>query len=226
MLKLKLQYFGHLMQRVDSLEKTLMLGGFGRRKRRDNRGWDGWMALLTQWTWVGVNSGSWWWTGRLGVLQFMGSQRVGHDWATELNWKPTWLIFHKLSKCWFKWSPWIWKSDIQALYVKWLSTTNLPALWIWNPTQEDEFYIGTGIILIGASQVAQCKESACQCRRHRRYGFNPWSWVQSLGWEDTLKEKMATHSVFLPGKFHGQRSLAGYTVHEVKKNWTWLSIHS
>ena len=51
----------------------------------DGRGWDGWMASLTQWTWVWVNSGSWWWTGRPGVLWFMGSQRVGHDWATELN---------------------------------------------------------------------------------------------------------------------------------------------
>ena len=47
---------------------------------------DGWMASLTRWTWVWVNSGSWWWTGRPGMLQFMGSQRVGHDWATELNW--------------------------------------------------------------------------------------------------------------------------------------------
>ena len=53
----------------------------------NNRGWDGWMASLTWWTWVWVNSGSWWWTGRPGVLQFMGSQRVRHDWATELNWR-------------------------------------------------------------------------------------------------------------------------------------------
>ena len=52
----------------------------------DARGWDGWMASPTQWTWVWVNSRSWWWTGRPGMLQFMGSQRVGHDWATELNW--------------------------------------------------------------------------------------------------------------------------------------------
>ena len=52
----------------------------------DNRGWDGWMASLTQWTWVWVNSGSWWWTGKPGVLQSVGSQRVGYDWATELNW--------------------------------------------------------------------------------------------------------------------------------------------
>ena len=52
----------------------------------DDRGWDGWMASPTHWTWVWVNSGSWWWTGRPGVLQFMGSQRVGHDWMTALNW--------------------------------------------------------------------------------------------------------------------------------------------
>ena len=52
----------------------------------DDRGWDGWMASVTWWTWVWVNSGSWWWTGRPGVLRFMGSQRVGHDWVTELNW--------------------------------------------------------------------------------------------------------------------------------------------
>ena len=52
----------------------------------DDRGWDGWIASLTQWTWVWVNSGSWWWTGRPGVLWFMGSQRVRHDWATELDW--------------------------------------------------------------------------------------------------------------------------------------------
>ena len=87
MVKLKLQYFGHLMRSVDSLEKTLMLGGIEGRRRRDDRGWDGWMASLTQWTWVWVNSGSWWWTGRPGVLRFMGSQRVGRDWATELNWR-------------------------------------------------------------------------------------------------------------------------------------------
>ena len=55
-------------------------------EKGDNRGWDGWMTSLTQWTWVWVNSGSWWWTGRPGMLRFMGSQRVKHDWATELNW--------------------------------------------------------------------------------------------------------------------------------------------
>ena len=85
MLKLKLKYFGHLLWRADSLEKTLMLGKIEAGGEGDNRGWDGWMASLTQWTLVWVDSGSWWWTGRPGVLQSMGSQRVGHHWATKLN---------------------------------------------------------------------------------------------------------------------------------------------
>ena len=66
--------------------KILMLGGIGAGGEGDDRGWDGWMTSPTRWTWVWVNSGRWWWTGRPGVLQFMGLQRVGHDRATELNW--------------------------------------------------------------------------------------------------------------------------------------------
>ena len=60
--------------------------GLGAGGEGDNRGWDGWMASSTWWTWVWVNSRSWWWTWRPGVLWFLGSQRVGHDWATKLNW--------------------------------------------------------------------------------------------------------------------------------------------
>ena len=170
MLKLKLQYFGHLMWRTESLEKTLMLGKTEGRRREwqrmrlldgitdsmdmslsklwelvmdrrpgvlqsmgslrvrhdwetelnwckklthlkrpwcrerlkaggegDDRGWDGWLASLIQWTWVWVNSGSWWWTGRPGV-QSMGLQRVGKDWATELNWNPTLLNKSQLKR--------------------------------------------------------------------------------------------------------------------------------
>ena len=86
-LKLKLQYFGGQSQSVVWLTllkrprcwERLKVGG-----EEGNRGWDGWMASLTQWIWVWVNSNSWWWTGRPGVLQSMGLQRVGHDWATEL----------------------------------------------------------------------------------------------------------------------------------------------
>ena len=85
MLKLKLQYFGHLMRRTDLFEKTLLLGKMEGERRRGWQMRDSWMASLTQWT--GVNSGSCWWTGRHGMLQSMGSQRVGHDWVTELNWK-------------------------------------------------------------------------------------------------------------------------------------------
>ena len=61
--------------------ERLKAGGEG-----DDRGWHGWMASLTEWRWVWVDSGNWWWTRRPGVLQSMGSQRVGHDWGTELNW--------------------------------------------------------------------------------------------------------------------------------------------
>ena len=87
MLKLKLQYFGRLMPRADSLEKTwcwkrLKVGGEG-----DDRWWDGWMDPLTQWTWVWASSRNWWWTGKPGMLQSMRSQRVRHDWVTALNWK-------------------------------------------------------------------------------------------------------------------------------------------
>jgi len=63
-----------------------MLGWIRAVGEGDGRVWDGWMASSTRWTWLWVNSGSWWWTGRPGVLQFMGSQRVGHNWVTELNW--------------------------------------------------------------------------------------------------------------------------------------------
>ena len=99
MLKLKLQFFGYLMRRTDSLEKTLMLGKIeGGRRRRQNRGWDGWMASPTQWTWVWVNSGSWWWTGRPGVLRCMGSQRIGHDWVTELNWSRREYVLEQIFK--------------------------------------------------------------------------------------------------------------------------------
>ena len=84
----KLQYFGHLMQRVDSLEKTLMLGVIGAGGEEHDRRWDGWMASRTRWTCVWMNSWSWWWIGTPGVLGFMGSQNVGHNWVTEMNWTP------------------------------------------------------------------------------------------------------------------------------------------
>ena len=72
------------MWRADSLEKALMLGKIEGKRRWDDRGWKGWMASSTQWTWVWVDSGSWWWTGRPGVLRFMGSKES--DTTEQLNW--------------------------------------------------------------------------------------------------------------------------------------------
>jgi len=91
MLKLKLQCFGHLMRRLDSLEKTLMLGGIGGRTKRE---WQRmrWLDGISDS--MQMNSWSWWCTGRPGVLRFMGSQRVEHDWVTELN-KVFWTCRNK-----------------------------------------------------------------------------------------------------------------------------------
>ena len=84
MLKLKLQYFGYLMQRTDSFERTLMLGKIEGRSRRGRQRMR-WSASPTQWTWVWVDCVSWWWTGRPGMLRFMGSQRVRRDWVSDFS---------------------------------------------------------------------------------------------------------------------------------------------
>ena len=81
--ELQLQYFGHLMWRANSLGKTLMLGKIKGRRRRSNRRWDGWIELPTQWTWIWANFRRWWRTGKPGILQCIGSQRVRHEWVTE-----------------------------------------------------------------------------------------------------------------------------------------------
>ena len=95
--------------------------GLGARGEGDDRGWDGWMASLTLWTWVWVNSGSWWWTERPSVLRFMGSQRVGHDWATDLIWSDTHHLNNQTRKsiprtawkmCWAVKSEEGWKSKM------------------------------------------------------------------------------------------------------------------
>ena len=111
------------MRRADSFEKTLMLGKIEGRRRRGQQRMRCWMASLTQWTWVFVDSRSWWWTGRPGVLRFMGSQRVGHDWVTELNWRHWWPLQY-VSVAWYgrgkSWRTMIgWKMMLRRVW--WLS---------------------------------------------------------------------------------------------------------
>ena len=129
MLRLKLQYSGHLMRRGNSLQKPWCWVGLGAEGEGDVRGWDGWMASPTRWTWVWVNSGSLWWTGRPGMLQLMGSQRVGHDWATELNWDE-----HNCAIVWTFFGIaflWDWNEN-WPFPVLWplLSFPNLRAYWV------------------------------------------------------------------------------------------------
>ena len=85
MLKMKLQYL-----ELTHWKRPWCWEGLGAGGEGDDRGWDGWMTSLTRCTWIWVNSGSWWWTGRPGMPRFMGSQRVCHDWVSELNWTDVW----------------------------------------------------------------------------------------------------------------------------------------
>ena len=110
----KVQYFGHVMQRTDSLKKTLNAGGEG-----NDRG-DGWKASPTQWTWVWANYGRWWRTGKPGVLQSMGSQRVRHAWATEQQ-KDAFQEFRTE----FRLTEWdvYWKQDRGLRALHWLPSS-------------------------------------------------------------------------------------------------------
>ena len=120
MLKLKLQYFGHRMR----LEKTLMLGNIEGR-RSGSRGWDGSMVSSTQWTWVWANSGRQWKTGKPGMLQSMGLQRVGHDLETEQqrNWSSI-MVTHQMQDAH---SPAMTKLYFQALHIE-CDNTNFPGI--------------------------------------------------------------------------------------------------
>ena len=110
MLKLKLQYFATWYEELTHWRwERLKVEGEG-----EDRGWHGWMASPTQWTWVWVNSGSWWWTGRPDMLQSTGSKRVRHDWVTELNWNSTQILLWNVLRggSWVKcWKAWILKPN-------------------------------------------------------------------------------------------------------------------
>ena len=176
-----------------------MAGGEG-----DDRGWDGWIASPTRWTWVWVNSGSWWWTGRLGVLQFMGSQRVRHDWATELSWtelngnydtelsgKPKWKLLR-----WPGTEPMsiAWKAamltTIPPTHIHWAS---LIAQLVNNPRAMQETpvqFLGQEYQAIRASLVVQPIKNPPATRE---------TWVGKIPWR---RDRLPT-PVFWPGEFHG-----------------------
>ena len=99
MLKLKLQYFGHLMRKVIPWIRPWCWERLKAGEEGDNRGWDGWMASPTRWPWAWASYRSWWWTGKPGVLQSMGSQRVRHDYVTEWNWTCFFMFFSIMVCC-------------------------------------------------------------------------------------------------------------------------------
>ena len=111
--------------------------GLGTGEEGDDRGSDGWMASPTRWTWVWVNSGSWWWTRRPGMLWFMGSQRVRHDWAAEMNWTElNWTPVPRATGTWFlwpeKWTPRSLLGSVRQFYV---TGTTFRAEW-WDKREE------------------------------------------------------------------------------------------
>ena len=194
MLKLKFQYFGHLMWRADSLEKTLMLVKIeGRRRRRRQR--MRWLDGITDsWAWVWVNSGSWWWTVRPGVLQSMELQRAGHDWATELNWIELNSSF--------------WSYPGSSAGKESTCNAGDPGL-ISGLGRSPGEGIGYPLQYSWASLVAwMVKNSPAMWE----------TWVPYLGWEDLLEDSRATHSTILAWRIPMHA-----TVHGVSKSLTWLS---
>ena len=128
MLKLKHQYFGHWMQKLTHSKRSWWwerskAGGEG-----DGRGWDGWMASPTWWTWVWASSGSWWWTGKPSVPKSVGSQRVGYDRATELNWTLQNLSFALHGRCK------LFKSIMNLNILLHVLKLFLCFLWLLSPT--------------------------------------------------------------------------------------------
>ena len=236
MLKLRLQYFGHLIRRADSLEKTLMLGGIGGRRRRGRQRMR-WLDGITRWTWVWVNSGSWWWTGRPGVLGFVGSQRVGHDWATDLSWAeevrrdeeqaPLHLCGVVFGVLWFlRWGGLRLLSHIKlgALAVSHPGSTPQlnPCHFYWRNEWLIIYFQEFGLIegltrtLLWGSLVTQRVKNPPAVQETR---FN--SRERKIPWR---REQLPT-PVFWPGKVHGQRGLEGYSPwgHKESDITEWLS---
>ena len=183
------------MRRVDSFGKDPNAGrDWGAGGEGDDRGWDGWMASPTQWTWVWVDSGSWRWTGRPGVLRSMGSQRVRHDWATELNWTE-FRNNHKFRI--------VTKRHYWSHKKKYLNSSTSISV-------KEKFYLCWA--LWGFPGSSDSKKSTYIAGRP---GFDPC--VRKIPWN---KKRQLT-PVFLPGESCAQRSLVGYSP-QVAKSLTRL----
>ena len=160
--------------------------GLGAGGEGDDKGWDGWMASPTQWTWVWVNSRSLWWAGRPGVLWFMGLQRVGHelsDW-TELSWTEYFYCLHSFS---FSRMSYIWSPSVYIAFSDWLlslSNMHLLSLHIFSVT----------------SLVAQMVKNLLVMQETRLW---------SLGQEDPLEKRMATHSSILAWRIPWREEACG-----------------
>ena len=189
------------MWRVDSLEKkTLILGGLGAGGGGDNRGWNGWMALLTLWTWVCINSRSWWWTGRPGMLQFTGSQRVRHDWATELNWielnvpitvtnnhcHPQPQNERESSSWQFHWPVSLWHPQILEFGGVWASQKTLElrqfSLWsshsLWSDSKKTPPDHHRALGACAQKSLVDRQSMRLQATVHGTSGYSPWqSWI-------------------------------------------------
>ena len=147
MLQLKLQYFGHSCDELTYWKRLWCWEGLGAGGEGDDRGWDGWMASLTGWTWVWVNSGSWWWTGRPGMLRFMGLQRVRHDWETDLIWSDGFSSGYV----------WMWELDYKESWAprNWLVFTLKTAKHWWKKLIEAKINLKYPYTWIGSFNIAK-----------------------------------------------------------------------
>ena len=154
----------------------LKAGGEG-----DDKGWDGLMASPTQWTWIWVDSRSWWWTGKPGLLWFIGSQRVGHDWATELNW-----------------------TDVRKLRSKFIippqKTTNCFGIICW---KDYPFLTVSGAFEVNPLLIYMWVYFWTLYSVPLHLSLYQQPWYDRRKWQPT--------PVFLPGKSHDRRSLVGYS---------------
>jgi len=163
MLKLKPQYFGHWCKKLTHWKRPWCWERLKARGEGDHRGWDHWMASPSQWPWVWVSSRNWWWTGKHGILQSMGSQKVGYDWVTELNWMAE--SEEQLKSLLIRWKRRVEKAGLKLSIQK---------LRLWHPVPEGgKVEAVTGFIFLG-SKITVASDGSHETKRHlllRRKGM-------------------------------------------------------